>query len=224
MLFGTKSKDFSNRTRYDSKKRTKAENYTFLNENYAKSGQTVLIGDSITEIFNYYELFYGFCGESGQAVYNRGISGDTSDRMLERFEKNALIIKPRNLVMLIGTNDIGLALPNELTLSDIRKMLEAAREKCPDANIVLQAIYPVNNRLSLEAKIIVGRRSNEEIGEINREIKKLAEKFGAQWLDLTEALSDENGLLSEKFCYDGLHLNARGFEIVAENIIPLLKK
>lgn len=224
MCFKKKTKNYERQTRYDSKKMTKAENFTFLNENFAKSGQTVLIGDSITEIFNYYELFYGFCEESGQAVYNRGISGDTSDRMLERFEKNALCIKPRNLVMLIGTNDIGAGLPNEFTVSNIRKMLEAAQEKCPGANIVLQAIYPVNNRMSLEAKTMVGRRGNKEIGEINARLKELAEQFGAHWLDLTEALSDENGRLSEKFCYDGLHLNARGFETVAAHIIPLLKK
>ena len=36
-------------------------------------------------------------------------------------------------------------------------------------------------------------------------------------------LSDEKGRLAKEYCYDGLHLNAQGFEIVSENIIPLLK-
>lgn len=37
------------RTRYDLFKRTKMENFRLLNERYARNGQTVLFGDSITE-------------------------------------------------------------------------------------------------------------------------------------------------------------------------------
>ena len=31
------------------------------------------------------------------------------------------------------------------------------------------------------------------------------------------------GRLAKEYCYDGLHLNAQGFEVGSENIIPLLK-
>ena len=55
---------------------------------------------------------------TGQAVYNRGISGDTSDRLLERLECNALNINPKNLVILFGTNDIGIGVPTEYTLKN----------------------------------------------------------------------------------------------------------
>ena len=95
-----------------------------MNEKYARHGQTVLFGDSITEIFNSYELFYAFSQTTKQAVYNRGISGDTSDRLLERLECNALNINPKNLVILIGTNDIGIGVPTEYTLKNIRVHLE----------------------------------------------------------------------------------------------------
>ena len=44
-------KDIQKKTAYDLVKQTKKENYLFLNENYAYHGQTVLFGDSITEIF-----------------------------------------------------------------------------------------------------------------------------------------------------------------------------
>ena len=84
----------------------------------------MLFGDSITEIFNSYKLFYAFSQTTGQAVYNRGISGDTSDRLLERLECNALNINPKNLVILIGTNDIGIGVPTEYTLKNIRVHLE----------------------------------------------------------------------------------------------------
>jgi len=90
----------------------------------------VLFGDSITEIFNSYELFYAFSQTSKQAVYNREISGDTSDRLLERLECNALNISPKNLVILIGTNDIGVGLPTEYTLKNIQEILQKTQKLC----------------------------------------------------------------------------------------------
>jgi len=108
------------------------KNLVFLNEKYARHGQTVLFGDLITEIFNSYKLFYAFSQTTGQAVYNRGISGDTSDRLLERLECNALNINPKNLVILIGTNDIGIGLPPEYTLNNIKEILQRTQKLCPN--------------------------------------------------------------------------------------------
>lgn len=52
------NKNFQKKTAYDYVQQTKKENFIFLNEKYAQQGQTVLFGDSITEIFNSYELFH----------------------------------------------------------------------------------------------------------------------------------------------------------------------
>lgn len=135
------------KTKYDYVKTAKKENFLFLNENFCKNGQTVLLGDSITELFNSYELFFAFSQKYGQAVYNRGISGDTSDRLSERLKCNALNLEPRNLVLLIGTNDLGVGLPQEFIVENIRETLKMTRALCPNTNIVLQAVYPVNRHL-----------------------------------------------------------------------------
>ena len=125
------NKNFQKKTAYDHVKQTKKENFVSLNEKYAQQGQTVLFGDSITEIFNSYELFYAFSQATGQAVYNRGISGDTSNRLLERLECNALNINPKNFVILIGTNDIGIGLPPEYTLKNIQEISQKTQKLCP---------------------------------------------------------------------------------------------
>ena len=129
------NKNFQKKTAYDYVQQTKKENFIFLNEKYAQHGQTVLFGDSITEIFNSYELFYAFSQTTGQAVYNRGISGDTSDRLLERLECNALNINPKNLVILIGTNDIGIGVPTEYTLKNIKEILQRTQTLCSNTAV-----------------------------------------------------------------------------------------
>lgn len=57
MLFKNKSVSFEIKSKYNAQKKTKASNFKLLNETMTLQGQTVLAGDSITEIFNDYELF-----------------------------------------------------------------------------------------------------------------------------------------------------------------------
>lgn len=218
-MFFKKQVNYDLITQYSKEMTTKRENYSLLNNEFALSNQTVLLGDSITDFFNYYELFYDFAKSSGQAVYNRGISGDTTNRLLERLNENVLCIKPKNLVLLIGTNDIGRGFPLEMTLENLDAIINATKEACPDINFVLQAVYPINRPM----RDAFEKRSNEKILAMNKELIKLSEKYGCVWLDLTDKLSDETGNLKNEFTYDGLHLNAKAYKIVAKNIIPLLK-
>ena len=58
-------KRFERKTRNDVWKKTKIENYTHLNKNYCLKNQVVLIGDSITDFYNHYELFSPFTQQTG---------------------------------------------------------------------------------------------------------------------------------------------------------------
>lgn len=220
MIFGKRKTDYSALTQYDREKTTKRENYRTLNEEYALHSQTVLLGDSITDFFNWYELFYDFSKSTGQAVYNRGISGDTTDRLLERLHENVLNINPKNVVLLIGTNDIGRGLPLEISVHNVDLILKEIKEACPEANVIFQAVYPVNKPMRFRGE----KRSNEKINLMNKEFIKLSEKYECHWLDITDKLKDSDGNLKKEFTYDGLHINVKAYKIIAENIIELLKK
>lgn len=211
--------DYLKITEYNREQKTKRLNFCILNEEYALKNQTVLLGDSITDFFNWYELFYDFSKNSGQAVYNRGISGDTTDRLLERLQENVLNISPKNIVLLIGTNDIGRGLPLSMSIENVSKIIEDTKKACPDINFILQAVYPINRGMRDRFE----KRSNEKIELMNKEFIKLSEKYNCVWLDITDKLKDEIGNLKKEYTFDGLHLNINAYKIIAENIIPLLK-
>lgn len=218
MIF-KKSVNYSKITEYNREQRTKRENYRILNEEFALKNQTVLLGDSITDFFNWYELFYDFSKNSGQAVYNRGISGDTTDRLLERLYENVLNIEPKNIVLLIGTNDIGRGLPLSMSVENVSKIIEESKKVCPDINFILQAVYPINRGMRDKFE----KRSNKKIDLMNKEFIKLSEKYNCIWVDITDKLKDETENLKKEYTFDGLHLNVNAYKIVAENVIPLLK-
>lgn len=218
MFFKNKT-NYSKATEYNREMATKKCNYTMLNKKYALKNQTVLLGDSITDFFNYYELFYDFCKSSGQAVYNRGISGDTTDRLLERLYDNVLSIEPKNIVLLIGTNDISRGLPLSMTVENVEKIITETENACPNVNLIIEAVYPINKPMRFRNE----KRSNKKINEMNNEFIKLCEKHGCTWLDLNDKLRDSKDELKEEFTFDGLHINAKAYEIIAQSVIPLLK-
>ena len=71
-----------------------------------------------------------FCGAIGA-----GLFAVDSDRLLERLECNALNINPKNLVILIGTNDIGIGVLTEYTLKNIKEILQRTQTLCSNTAV-----------------------------------------------------------------------------------------
>ena len=58
---------------------------------------------------------------------------------------------------------------------------------------------------------------------MNRAFAELCKKHNCIWCDFTDELKDKTGQLKNEYTYDGLHINSMAYEIVANNVIPLLK-
>ena len=207
-------KRYERRTQNDREKINKISNFTHINKNYCLKGQTVLAGDSITEFFNDYELFAEYRKRTGLEVYNRGISGDFSNRLIERLESNVLCLEPKNVVYLIGINDMHRSADNAYIIGNIKKIIELTREKCPDCNIFVQSVYPIVDSRT---------RKNSQVLSLNILIKELCAEKGIAYIDVHDLLTDSEGKFSSEFTYDGLHPNVKGYEVVVKEILKFLE-
>ncbi|MDR1642196.1 MAG: GDSL-type esterase/lipase family protein [Clostridiales bacterium] len=199
----------------------KAVDFKELNSS-AEHGQIVFAGDSITEGFNVNEHFGQLI--SGKRLYNRGISGETSTELLSRIEDDVLSIDPSDIVILVGTNDLAGSASLEDIAGNIESIVELSKKKCPGANIILQGVYPVNPAVTRRFQgILVGHgRTTERIKELNGLLESAATRNGVKWVDLTSDLSGSDGLLKPEYTYDGLHVNGKAYEVIAEKIAPFL--
>lgn len=207
------------RSEYDYIKNNKMNNYKLINENYSKKGQIVLLGDSITELYNT-ELFNAFTEKTGLTVYNRGISGDTSDKCLERIEINALNIRPRFMSILIGVNDRSYGLTDDQTVENIGKMIDKVKELSPNTRLYIQAIYPVN-------PYVPNHAINDEfkyLDDLNARIQQITIDKEANFLDFRALLSNDKGLLKPAFTYDGLHPNALAYAHITAELVRHFEK
>lgn len=202
----------------------KAENFALENKT-AQKGQTVFVGDSITEYYQLVDAYGDYMQQTGILVYNRGISAECTDHLLARFDDTVLNIEPRNMVLLIGVNDLGQGVPEDTIYNNIKTMIEKTQAQCPQTNIILQALYPIDeNRPEFYDRFMVGSvRTNALIQSLNARLEALAGEKGIQYLDLTDQLADENGVFRAEYTMDGLHPNAAGYAVVTKAIKPLLK-
>ena len=203
------------KTEYDAHKCRMRDWFTHHCKTVAKEGQVVFYGDSITDFLPVSDWYGEYSLKSGLELYNRGIGGDTSLGLYRRARENVLCIKPKAVVILIGTNDLGLGFDPAFVEKKMENILKLFRDECPDCKVILEAVYPV-----IEGK--AGKRYNKDILEVNRKYKALAEKYGAEFIDLTRARADEKGNLKADCTYDGLHLSAKGYEVTTKEIAKLL--
>lgn len=200
----------------------KADHYAQLAEITPKNA-TVFFGDSITELCVSEDIYAEYTANTGVPVVNRGISAECTDEMLKRIETNIVPLSPKNLVMLMGTNDLSYGRDEEEIISNIRQMLKIMKEKCPKTNVVLQGIYPTDpERDSLYQRFQLRGRENTRICAFNQKLAALAAEEGAVFLDVTPLLADENGNLKKEYTYDGLHPNIQGYMAVRDEIIKTL--
>lgn len=194
----------------DDKREKRRKLYCDLS-NITQKGQNVFIGDSITEFYPIADLLSDF------SVINRGIGGDTSEDLLSRLN-DILILEPKKIFMLIGTNDIGLSVPQEQTVSNIETICKKIAEKLPNTELYLISVLPVNSEKECIRNSALPR-TNDAIDSLNERICGID---GVKFIDAGSKLKDESGKLKEEFTLDGLHLSVKGYVVYSEILKPYL--
>ena len=174
--------------------------------------RVVFVGDSITDGWKLDQYF------PGAPYVNRGIGGQTTSQMLLRFRSDVIDLKPKVVVILAGTNDIA-GNTGPITLEAIennyRSMVELAHQH--GINVVFASIMPISdyNKNAQGNPIVQStRRRPEQIAALNEWIKKYSTERKLVYLDYFSPMADEKGFLKAELANDGLHPNAKGYELI----------
>ncbi|MPM95147.1 hypothetical protein SDC9_142298 [bioreactor metagenome] len=171
-------------------------------------GAVVFVGNSITEQGWWPMLF------KTNNIINRGIGGDNTFGMLDRFA-DILKFEPRKIFFMGGINDLTAGLSQDTIIHNIRTMIKMCKEKSPSTEFYLQSVLPVNDaRLAYPA--IKGK--NKSIKELNVKLNKLAEECGVTFVNVAPLLSDNNGELELNLTKDGIHLHPDAYLIWSKHL------
>ena len=200
-----------------------------------KKQQVIFFGDSITQMGvnpgGYIRLIDSLC--KGEGLSNKygftgsGIGGNKVYDLYLRMEDDVLSKNPDLVVIYIGVNDVWhKSLVGTGTDADkFEKFYEAIIKKLKAKNIKLILCTPA----------VIGEKndhSNPQDGDLNqysKMIRAIAKKNNLPLADLRNIFGEYNlknnpenqakGILTT----DGVHLNARGNQLVAEEIWKLIK-
>lgn len=195
------------------------------------------LGDSITDcgrLWGYPPLGNGYVRivadqlkalGADWSVSNCGVDGFTLARLLEHTESMYLPMQPDIITILIGINDIGLMMNTRRTERQKQEMLERffnsyelllKRLGFPTRRFILMEpfIFPAPAEFSTWLPLV--RR-------MSGGIRKLAQTYHIPYLLLQDQLMMEaqrSGM--DSITVDGIHLTAKGHEIVAQELFSVL--
>lgn len=172
----------------------------------------VFVGDSITE--GWHTLESDFAG-LGVKMVNRGIGGDTTPNLVYRLNDDVLSLRPRALVILIGTNDLGEHTTPEQIAANLREVQTRIRKAYPTIPIAWCLVMP---RAGDPTYV-------ERIRDLNDRIAQLAaEDPRATLCDTFTPLAQPDGSSKpEDYVPDRLHLNDSGYAVWRAVLTPVLQ-
>ncbi|MBR9845748.1 MAG: hypothetical protein GYB35_06375 [Algicola sp.] len=172
-----------------------------------KSNEIIFLGDSLTAMSNWNELF------EKEKIKNRGISGDKINGVIYRLDE-VVRFNPDKIFLMIGVNDLGMQRKLEDIISNYEILINLILSKTPETKLYIQSILPTKNQVA---------RQNSDILEINKELVQLSKKYKLTFINLFDIFKTEDNELNMDFSYDGLHLNAEGYLLWKKTILKYVE-
>lgn len=164
-----------------------------------------------------------FFFKSNTSFINKGISGQTTSEILNRFQNDVINKKPNTVIILAGINDIAEnngPVKIEKIAENIFKMVELAKKE--KINTIICSVLPAN-------KILWNKsiRPSFKIIKLNMILKQFCKNNKIEYVDYYSEMVDWKGGLKTPLYtskWDLVHPNEKGYEKMEEILQISLKK
>ena len=186
--------------------------YRELNQISVIEPDIIFIGDSIIEYYPLQELL-----GTSKAIVNRGIRGYQTGLLLDNLDAHLYGDAVDQIVILIGTNDIGKDIPMNEALNNLESVIQTISRDYPLSQIKLVSILPVNEGEDFKQTVYI--RTNEKIKAWNQAYQDLASAYmQVEFVPVFENLLDQEGQLTADYTTDGLHLSVAGYQALSSTL------
>lgn len=178
-------------------------------EDYQK--ETLFIGDSNTVRLyaNGLVSLQQFCAKEGigtHAALTEGIVTFKKDNNSYTIAQAVAKMKPRRVVIMLGTNDNGMAV--EEFINNYTALVQAIQESYPYTDIIVNTVPPVPANHAYYPNM-----DQTKIDDFNMALLSMCEQMGLKFLNTAEVLKDANGYGREDYYQSGdIHLKPAGLK------------
>ncbi len=132
------------------------------------------------------------------AIENKGLDGDSTAGMVDRFQRSVVPEKPDYVVIMGGLNDLFTRIPSDDVYSNLVKLTEMTKEI--GAVPIVLSTTPVAGSPDF----------NTTIKDLNDRVQAYCEENNLFFFDLFSELLEE-GVLAAEYSNDGVHISDRGY-------------
>jgi lysophospholipase L1-like esterase len=197
----------------------------------AEGGTLVILGASYVRAWPVQEL-------GGMKAINKGVNGEQSFEMLQRFGNDVIALKPRAVIIWGFINDIHRTGRENIDAAmagakeSIAEMVRLARVNGIDP--ILATEVTIRGKDDLRSMVagwlgaILKKKSyqsyvNGHVLDTNRWIRKYADENGIPLLDFQPLIADEKGFRKKEFATeDGTHISEAAYKRLSEHAEKVL--
>ena len=211
----TQNRDWKN---YDWTARHRA----IVERNQQVKPDILLLGDSITHFWGgepsdarargplSYQKYFG-----AYKTTNIGYGWDRTENVLWRLRHGeADGIRPRVVMVMIGTNNMGINTTEEIA-AGVTAICDELNLWLPQSKILLLAIFPRGAKPDA---------TRDKVAAVNSELAKLNGTRSITYMDIGKVFVESDGSIAREIMNDYLHPTEAGYERWGEAIAPMLKK
>lgn len=161
------------------------------------------IGDSLIEYFDWQERF------PKNSVYNMGVAGETVEGLSSRLQViySQLADAPDAIFIMSGINN--LAMGRRKFITTYRRIVRGLKKQYKSPRIFVQSLLPV----------LFPWISNDDIRDINIQLKKMADTEKVGYLDIYNLFLDREGrTIADYLLEDGVHVSEKGYRVWSNEI------
>ena len=181
----------------------------------------IFLGDSITQGWEtggkeQWDKYFAPLG-----ALNFGIGSDKTCQILWRIRHGALDeLSPRLVILAVGVNNLWRGDFASANITDgVIACIQAIRKKCPASRILVIGIFPTaaspDNPFRARIREINGLLARRYDGTTIQSVR---------FVDFGEKFLLPDGAISRELLPDALHPNAKGYEIYASNLAPVVRE
>jgi lysophospholipase L1-like esterase len=149
-------------------------------------------------------------------MINRGIGGQLVPAMMARFKRDVIDLKPKAVVIKFCSINIRPQLPLSVLKDGMGTMTQLAQAN--DIVPIVSTIIP-----SGKPEAHIGSFSVvDTLGAFNDWVRLFATENELPLVDFAAAIQDEKGFLPREYSADPVHVNEKGYRILAEAARPVI--
>jgi len=181
----------------------------------------VFLGNSITQNWrNFHPDFFTLNNYVG-----KGIGGEVTSQVLNRFRQDVLGLEPCVVVILAGTNDIAQNqgyVTHRQIMDNIASMADLARFH--NIRVILCSVLPAEMYLWRSEEFNREVLPGQAIQRLNDMIRQYALENDCEYVDFWTPMSNGKGGMKEELSSDGVHPHPDAYFIMEELVTPVIRR